>query len=268
MTIEIITAPFAEPMHREEIKTDLRYLSTDLDAAFDRWITSARDRLETDTVRQLVISTVDFHLDRFPKRNRDIEIPIAPLDLIESLKYVDQDGVQQTFAAASYDVDATSEPGRVAVAWGVDWPSTRKQHKAVTLRAKIGHLVPFTVVASTEVLTWQGKTPVDGLLVRLSNSGGALPAGLSNRIDYFIVETSGDTCKLSLTSGGAAVDVTGLGTGSHFVGVLPDKIRQALTLLISDRHWNAGTMIDGNDGGIAKAYESLMYGARWGIKHA
>lgn len=50
--------------------------------------------------------------------------------------------------------------------------------------------------------------------VRLSTTG-TLPTGLSAATDYFIRVVDANTIQLSLTSGGAAVDFTDSGTGSH-----------------------------------------------------
>lgn len=36
----------------------------------------------------------------------------------------------------------------------------------------------------------------------------ALPTGVSEGVNYFVVQTSGDTCKLSLTQGGSAINIT------------------------------------------------------------
>ncbi|MBA3405297.1 MAG: hypothetical protein H0U13_11550 [Gemmatimonadaceae bacterium] len=47
-------------------------------------------------------------------------------------------------------------------------------------------------------------------------AGEALPAGLSATTLYFVVGATTDTFQLSLTSGGAAVDITGLGDVAWF----------------------------------------------------
>jgi hypothetical protein len=69
--------------------------------------------------------------------------------------------------------------------------------------------------ASTDVLTapGHGRTNGDRVFVR----GGAIPAGLNGNTEYFVVGVSGDTFQLSLTSGGAAVDITA--DGACEVGV-------------------------------------------------
>jgi len=46
---------------------------------------------------------------------------------------------------------------------------------------------------------------------------GTLPAGLSLATTYYIVQSSGLTCKLSLTLGGTPVNITDTGTGTHTI---------------------------------------------------
>jgi hypothetical protein len=48
-------------------------------------------------------------------------------------------------------------------------------------------------------------------------SSGDLPAGLSSAIPYYIINSTSDTFKLSLTSGGAAVNITDTGAGFHYL---------------------------------------------------
>lgn len=79
-------------------------------------------------------------------------------------------------------------------------------------------LYTFTAVAATDVITVTSRAPRNGDRVRLVNSGGALPAGLIADKDYFVRDASGQTCKLSATLGGAAIDLTGAGTGTHYFG--------------------------------------------------
>lgn len=63
-------------------------------------------------------------------------------------------------------------------------------------------------------------------------AGEALPAGLSATTLYFVVGATTDTFQLSLTSGGAAVDITALGDLAWFRTV-PETFGSAGTLSIS-----------------------------------
>ncbi len=78
---------------------------------------------------------------------------------------------------------------------------------------------PFAVTAdpvTDEVLkTTHGLS--NGQVVQFSNTNGTLPAGLGPDTDYFVVSAAASTFKVSATSGGAAIDITDAGTGTHIV---------------------------------------------------
>lgn len=68
-----------------------------------------------------------------------------------------------------------------------------------------------TIAAVGDLLTFTDFSPTNGDIVRFS----ALTAtGLLVNTNYFIVNSSGLTCKLSLTSGGSAIDILTSGTGT------------------------------------------------------
>ena len=54
----------------------------------------------------------------------------------------------------------------------------------------------------------------DGQEVVYSNGGGTDIAGLVNGTNYFIISSSSSEFQLSATSGGAAIDITGVGVGA------------------------------------------------------
>ncbi len=72
----------------------------------------------------------------------------------------------------------------------------------------------FTGAAATDILTapGHGLANNDRVVVR----GAALPAGLSADTVYWVVGVSGGTFQLSLTQGGAAIDLTADGAGRVF----------------------------------------------------
>lgn len=63
-------------------------------------------------------------------------------------------------------------------------------------------------------------------------AGEALPAGLSASTLYFVVGAATDSFQLSLTSGGAAVDITGLGDLAWF-RTIPETFGSAGNLIIA-----------------------------------
>lgn len=73
----------------------------------------------------------------------------------------------------------------------------------------------FTVVAATDVITLTAHGLKVGDVVRVA-SGTTLPAGLSASTDYWVLTVpSVDTLTLSASRGGAVVDITDTGTGTH-----------------------------------------------------
>ena len=91
-----------------------------------------------------------------------------------------------------------------------------------TKRVSIGSSIsyPFTVLstATDTISVGTGLTFVDGNTVTITSLGDI--EGLSVSITYYVVSSSDGTCKLSLTSGGSAVDITVGGSGSlvYYIG--------------------------------------------------
>jgi hypothetical protein len=83
----------------------------------------------------------------------------------------------------------------------------------------------FTAAVSDIVtMTAHGLITGDGP-VQLTNSGGALPAGLAVGTDYWIIKIDADTFYLAASQSdakaGTQVDITGTGTGTHSLRMLP-----------------------------------------------
>ncbi len=81
----------------------------------------------------------------------------------------------------------------------------------------------FTADSTTDILTSTGSNGFINLLnlskVQVSNSGGALPTGLSAATDYFTIRLSDTTCKLATSYAnavaGTAIDITANGSGTQ-----------------------------------------------------
>ena len=79
----------------------------------------------------------------------------------------------------------------------------------------------FTADAATDVMTKTAHGFKTGLVVRVSNSGGALPSGLLAATDYYVIYVSADTFKLATSlvnaNAGTAINITTNGTGTQTV---------------------------------------------------
>lgn len=73
----------------------------------------------------------------------------------------------------------------------------------------------FTAEAATDLITSAAHGLINDSIIQVSNSGGALPTGLAAATNYFVLEATTDTFKLSATEGGAVIDVSGAGSGTQ-----------------------------------------------------
>ncbi len=85
-----------------------------------------------------------------------------------------------------------------------------------------------TIANATDIWTSTAHGFALDQKVRLTNSGGALPAGFLTNTDYFVIagNLAANTFQLSATKGGASVNATGDGTGTHTVNPVPDYITE------------------------------------------
>src|SRR6185436_17480057 len=90
----------------------------------------------------------------------------------------------------------------------------------------------FTADSTTDQLTKtaHGLETGDGP-VRTSNSGGALPGGLTAGTDYWVIKIDANNFKLAISSdanafAGIAIDITGNGTGTQTLNHQPTRKRR------------------------------------------
>ena len=126
------------PVTLPEAKDHLRVDATADDALIRRLIGAATTFVETRLGRQLVNATLKLELDEFPAN--ELWLPRPPLSSVSSIKYYDTGNTQQTLASSEYEVDASSEPGRVRpTAASSGWPSTYDRLNAVEILFVAGY---------------------------------------------------------------------------------------------------------------------------------
>ena len=130
--------PAVEPVSVAEAKVHLRVDHTDDDALIAALISAAREWVESATRRSLITQTWRYRLSELPSCDY-IELPRPPLLAVSSFVYVDSAGSNTTWSTSNYSVLTDAEPGRVAVAYGVTWPSIREQEAAVTVTYTAGY---------------------------------------------------------------------------------------------------------------------------------
>lgn len=233
---EIVSVkPACLPIHLNELK---RHVNLGLDVAaqdqnLTRYLSEAVQAVEQDSGRALVMQTRKLYLEQWPVEV--VELRGCPVVKVDSAVYVDGAGDSTTWDDDDYQVNLADEPARLRPAWNGFWPTARQQEQSICVTFKCGYIIPFTANATTNVLTLQGYTPTNGETWRVSTSEGTLPEGLSANTDYYVVNASGSTCKLSATSGGSAIDITSAGAGMLFLGELDPKAAMALYLKVAMR---------------------------------
>lgn len=133
---KIITAPTSEPVTASDVKLYTRVLGSAEDTLINTWIKEAREIAEGYQHRAYITQTIELTYDCFPDDDI-ITLPRCPLVSVNSIKYYDSDNNETTYSSDNYQVDTASTPGRIALNYGVLWPS-------VTLRSMNGVVINYT----------------------------------------------------------------------------------------------------------------------------
>jgi uncharacterized phiE125 gp8 family phage protein len=252
----LIVPPIVEPISLQQAKDHLRETVSSQDSIISGYITAARIAAEDFMRRALVKQTHQLKLDAF---RWTLELPVSPLRSVSSIQYVDWQGATQIVPAADYRVDAYSEPPRITPIFGGIWPVTQAVINAVTVNHVAGHALPFTANAGTDALTCAGHGYANGDAVPVWTTSGILPAGLAALTSYYVVNKTDDTLQLSLSAGGAVVDITSAGTPPFFLGYVPQPILQALLLIIGNLYENRQTVVVQERGVAIELPQSAMW---------
>lgn len=243
MSLELYTPPSVEPINRTEAKLHARIDGSAENSLVDALVRAAREWVEQVTGRQLCVATYKLRLNTLPST---IELARPPLVGVTSVTYVDAAGDTQTAAAATYyDVDVNRLPPTLRLKYGASWPTTRGHTDDVVVTYVSGYAAEVTAVVATDLLTVVGRTLADADIIRFSNSGGAVPSPLEVATDYHVRDYDAGSFKVAAAAGGAAVTLTTAGTGTNFVGEVPERLRAAIRLLVSHlyEHREAATEV-------------------------
>lgn len=188
--LRLVTAPTAEPVTLAEVKAHCVIGHDDDDSLLEVMISAAREHGESLTGRSWAPKTLEVVLDSFP--SGAIELPASPVTEVESIKYLDVDGVEQTMPDTDYTVDTDSLIGRVVAE---EWPETADKINAVRVRYTAGwsfddfppalkqwllirvatlyeHREALTMVSNNRIVLPMDRSFVDGLLDPYTVFGG------------------------------------------------------------------------------------------------
>ena len=234
----LITGPSAEPVDVLHVKAHRRITDTAQDVLLPGEIAGARKYAEMRTARQLVHARYLYVIDAFPLAGIGtstpfaqmvnippyaIVLPRAPAVRVVSIQWLDMSSTWQTLDPSQYVVNTSLEPAIITPAFGKVWPIVLPQIGSVKVTYDVGYASPIS--ASGANITVRGPVTWSvGDVVRFSNSGGALPTPLATFTDYYVKTAASGVYTVSATQGGAAVTTTDTGSGTSYIGEIPDGI--------------------------------------------
>jgi uncharacterized phiE125 gp8 family phage protein len=95
------------------------------------FITAARQQLEQMASHKMVTQTLALSIDDFP--DSGILYLEGPVQSVSSIQYYDLDGELQTWNNELYQVDITSNPGRVMPAYDETWPDYLDDYNSIVV---------------------------------------------------------------------------------------------------------------------------------------
>lgn len=112
MNLQQVTFPSTTIITLAEAKAQCRVTSTDEDALIMDCIRAATSLVETRIDTYLQSSTFVAYFDN---ADDDLWIWKYPITSLDSVKYIDTNGSEQTLSAANYSSDITDSPARIKV---------------------------------------------------------------------------------------------------------------------------------------------------------
>ncbi|MEY2690705.1 MAG: hypothetical protein RL375_4905 [Pseudomonadota bacterium] len=196
MNVSLYSAPAAEPLDAAAVKTHSRISTSADDTYIGTLIVAARRQVEAITGRSLINQTWDMWLDAWPDGD-SIWLPFGcPLASVTGVYYTGSDGVEDTLAATYYDVDTTSEPGRVVLGYGDSWPTdSLRPSRGIRVRYVAGYgsagtAVPADLLHAVKMLAGHWYENREPIIVGQAISN--VPWSVNALLDQFRVFMPGD----------------------------------------------------------------------------
>ena len=91
--------------------------------------------------RSLITQVWEYKLDTFPWGSWDngIRIPLAPVQSVDEVRYLDLDGAEQVLDPVRYQVSGLPDAALISVASGQSWPALLWQREAITITFTAGY---------------------------------------------------------------------------------------------------------------------------------
>jgi uncharacterized phiE125 gp8 family phage protein len=135
--IERLTAPAVEPLTLAEVKEACRIDGSDQDGFLARAIRAARELIEGPDGAGIVMVASRWRM-RLDHLAGEVWIPMGPVNAIDSVELLDEAGTLQAVPPAAYQWRAGRYEARIKPAYGLTWPTVRRQYDAVRITFTAG----------------------------------------------------------------------------------------------------------------------------------
>jgi uncharacterized phiE125 gp8 family phage protein len=133
---DVTAAPGTEPVELSEAKTHCKVDGSDSDTELGAMIAAARQFVEEYCGTKLGTQTVVLRCSSFCDF---IDLPVAPIASITSIKYLDTDGVEQTLSASVYEGVLVGLEPTIRLKINQSWPSVRCASDAIRVTVEAGY---------------------------------------------------------------------------------------------------------------------------------
>lgn len=139
MGVKVITGP-SQVITTADLKLHIRAFTneTGMDDMIAAYLLAAHAFAEHYTQRSIGSQTLELALDEWPAG--PIMLPRGKVTSITSLKYIDEDEVEQTIASGNYTLDDYSIPCWLIPDVDYEWPSHLSSANAIKVRYVAGDL--------------------------------------------------------------------------------------------------------------------------------
>jgi uncharacterized phiE125 gp8 family phage protein len=139
-SLQVVTPAASYAVTVDELKTELSISDAAWDAKLALLIREASEQLEVATGRALLVQTFCEFYDWVPLSDAwAMRLHRAPLIAVSSIKYLDTNGAEQTWAANQYTLDIHREPARIALSFTGTLPTVRDVMKCFYVTYTAGY---------------------------------------------------------------------------------------------------------------------------------
>lgn len=237
MRLQLLTPATVMPIATSDLRRHARASSSD-DLLLTSALRSALGFIERETWKPIIakryVQTFDtFFQDECGK----LVLSRSPILKVESVKYVDVDGVTQTVSSSEWTMYHSPRP-TILPAYNMSWPAARPVRDSVIVTFRSGFLEPITVVdINADTFSYGGDWIENGSLVHFyAREDATLPSGVTAGQDFYAVNVASGTFQVSATSGGAAIDLGGTPVAAGLFVTqdeFPEPLIEAMRLIVT-----------------------------------